>query len=134
MRRRLPDVVLGIVPACGATTLRARKSTHPEPSLEKSMARLPLPRKQRPEFSDVRLLWRTCGLSRLPERARALQALGVAAEECPTPWSCLRPADHADRVTPTGGARRSDGVADPNLRWMNLRCVRAVLNGHAHLS
>lgn len=27
MRRRLPDVVLGIIPASGATTLRARKST-----------------------------------------------------------------------------------------------------------
>lgn len=64
-----------------------------------------------------------------------LQAVVVAAEECPESWSRLRPTDQLDRETKTGGVRRSDDVTDPDLRWMNLRCIRGVVYGYgfAHL-
>src|SRR5258708_31140471 len=62
------------------------------------------------------------------ECVRVLPAVGVAAEKCPSPWTCLRGADHLDHVAHFGGAQRADDVTDSDLRRMDLGRIAPVLD------
>jgi len=69
----------------------------------------------------------------LSERARVLQALGIAAEKCPLPRCGLRSTDELYRAAPIAGIDRSDDVTDLDLRRMNLWCIPPVLYAHVFI-